>query len=169
MIIYCFAFHVWRIDKHPSKLVAYDCLIQLFTPFIRLNGSMDVGTEWLIDALDCRSDRLADADLLCSLCDEVIAALDLHVVGQAQWRQFPPPGGVTALFLLTESHLSLHTYPEKGVATLNLYCCRPRPAWDWDGRLRELLGAQRVSVRAAVRGAAEIAAGKTADCLEAGR
>jgi S-adenosylmethionine decarboxylase len=122
---------------------------------------MDVGTEWLIDAFDCRRDRLADVDFLHGVCDEIIAALDLHVVGQAQWRQFPPPGGVTALCLLTESHLSLHTYPEKGVATLNLYCCRARPAWDWEGRLRELLGARQVSVRMAVRGSMEIAAGQS--------
>ena len=67
------------------------------------------------------------------------------------------PGGITALCLLTESHLSLHTYPEKGVATINLYCCRPRPAWDWERRLRELLGARQVSVRLAVRGAMEVA------------
>ena len=122
---------------------------------------MDVGTEWLIDAFGCRPDRLADADFLRGVCDEIIAALDLHVVGQAQWRQFPPPGGVTALCLLTESHLSLHTYPEKGVATINLYCCRPRPAWDWEGRLRELLGARQVSVRLAVRGAMEVAVGQS--------
>ena len=113
---------------------------------------MDVGTEWLIDALGCRSDRLTDVDGLRGVCDQIVAALDLHVVGQAQWRQFPPPGGVTALYLLTESHLALHTYPEKGVATLNLYCCRSRPAWDWEQRLRELLGARQVSVRTAVRG-----------------
>ena len=117
---------------------------------------MDVGTEWLIDAFGCRSDRLTDVDFLRGVCGEIIAALDLHVVGQAQWRQFPPPGGVTALCLLTESHLALHTYPEKGVATMNLYCCRPRPAWDWERRLGELLGARQVSVRMVTRGEVEV-------------
>ena len=67
----------------------------------------------------------------------------------------------------------MHTYPEKGVATINLYCCRPRPAWDWNGRLRELLGAQQVSVRMAVRGAREIAddltGGLAGEHAEAGR
>jgi S-adenosylmethionine decarboxylase len=115
---------------------------------------MDVGTEWLIDACGCRGDRLADVNVLRQVCDEIIAQIDLHVVGQPQWRQFPPPGGVTALFLLTESHLALHTYPEKGVATFNLYCCRPRPDWDWQGRLRELLGAAEVAVRVIERGTA---------------
>jgi S-adenosylmethionine decarboxylase len=130
---------------------------------------MDVGTEWLIDALDCRSDRLADVDFLRGVCDEIIGALDLHVVGQAQWRPFPPPGGVTALYLLTESHLALHTFPEKGVATFNLYCCRPRPEWDWDQRLRELLGAQQVMVRVAVRGVRQIANDPGDERMEAGR
>ena len=130
---------------------------------------MDVGTEWLIDAFGCRCDRLADIDFLRGFCDVIIAALDLHVVGQAHWRQFPPPGGITALCLLTESHLSLHTYPEKGVATLNLYCCHPRPAWDWEGRLRELLGARQVLVRVAVRGDRELADGKPAQDGEAGQ
>jgi len=62
---------------------------------------------------------------------------------------------VTGLALLTESHLACHTYPEFGVATFNLYCCRERPAWDWEARLSELLGASRVSVRRLTREAAE--------------
>ena len=130
---------------------------------------MDVGTEWLIDAFGCRSDRLADVDFLRGVCDGIVAALDLHVVGQAQWRQFPPPGGITAIYLLTESHLSLHTYPEKGIATINLYCCHPRPAWDWGGRLGKLLGAQQVSVRVAVRGASDFTDAKAAEGKDAGR
>ena len=129
---------------------------------------MDVGMEWLIDAFGCRPDRLADSDFLHRFCDAMISALELHVVGVAQWHEFPPPGGFTALYLLTESHLSLHTYPEKSLATINLYCCRPRPAWDWEGRLGELLGARRVSVRVAVRGNEELAAGKAAHRVEAG-
>ena len=31
--------------------------------------------------------------------------------------------------LLSESHLSGHTFPETGFAAINLYCCRPREAW----------------------------------------
>lgn len=117
---------------------------------------MDVGTEWLIDATGCRADRLADADCLRRLCQEIIASLDLHVLGDAMCHKFPSPGGVTMLWLLTESHLSLHTYPEGGIATFNLYCCRPRERWDWEDRLAALLGAKRVSVRTLSRGGAPV-------------
>ena len=113
---------------------------------------MNVGTEWLIDAEGCDPDTLRDEPALRRLCAAIVADLDLRVVGEPAWHQFPWPGGVTGLFLLTESHLACHTYPEFGVATFNLYCCRARPAWPWQGRLREALGATTVTVRALPRG-----------------
>jgi S-adenosylmethionine decarboxylase len=115
---------------------------------------MDVGVEWLIDAIGCHSDLLVDADVLQGLCQEIIDGLGLHVVGEGRWHRFPPPGGMTAMYLLRESHLSLHTYPEFGIATFNLYCCRPRRRWDWEARLATLLGASRTLVREIVRGSA---------------
>ena len=116
---------------------------------------MQVGTEYLIDAAGCPPQALRDADLLRALCERILANLDLRVVGEGVWHQFPGPGGLTGLYLLTESHLACHTYPEHGVATFNLYCCRDRPRWPWEPRLRELLGAQRVRVRLCPRAGEE--------------
>lgn len=113
---------------------------------------MNVGTEWLVDAEGCLADLLRDIETLRGLCEEVIADLGLRVVGDPMWHQFPHPGGVTGLYLLTESHLACHTFPETGLATFNLYCCRPRPPFAWEERLRALLGAGRVTVRTAARG-----------------
>lgn len=114
---------------------------------------MNVGTEWLVDAEGCSAERLRDIEAVRNVCEAVIADLGLRVVGEPMWHQFPQPGGVTGLYLLTESHLACHTFPETGLATFNLYCCRPRPAFAWDERLSALLGASRVTVRTAARGA----------------
>jgi len=110
-----------------------------------------VGTEWLIDATGCDAAVLCDLERVRAVFDRVVSDLNLHVVGVAQWHQFPPPGGITGLALLSESHLACHTYPELGVATINLYCCRARPAWEWDARLREMLGATEVIIRVVER------------------
>ena len=59
---------------------------------------------------------------------------------------------MTGLYLLAESHLACHTYPEHGLATFNLYCCRPRPDWPWAARLGDALGASDVRVRVIERG-----------------
>src|SRR5205809_1399609 len=113
---------------------------------------MNVGTEWLVDAEDCSADLLRDLDTVRGLCEEVIAELGLRVVGVPMWHQFPSPGGVTGLYLLTESHLACHTYPEHALATFNLYCCRPCPRWPWEDRLGEMLGSTQVIVRSLPRG-----------------
>lgn len=39
-----------------------------------------------------------------------------------QSKQFEPQGA-TVLVLLSESHISIHTYPEKGFAALDCYTC----------------------------------------------
>lgn len=108
---------------------------------------MIVGKEWIVDAAGCREDYLRDLERLRAVFGRIIAELELQVVGEPLWHQFPFPGGVTGLALLTESHLTCHTYPEFQVATFNLYCCRTRPDWPWADRLREMLCAADVSIR----------------------
>ncbi|HSE26362.1 MAG TPA: S-adenosylmethionine decarboxylase, partial [Pyrinomonadaceae bacterium] len=71
----------------------------------------------------------------------------LHVIGEIAWHQFTSTGGISGLALLSESHLSCHTYPEFGAATFNLYCCRERASWSWEASLKEMLGAKQVTVR----------------------
>jgi S-adenosylmethionine decarboxylase len=106
---------------------------------------MIVGTEWLIEATGCDSSALRDEATLRSVMDAVIADLGLISIG-AVWHKFEGEGGVTGMVALTESHLACHTYPEYEIATFNLYCCRTRPEWDWEGELRSRLGAADVRV-----------------------
>ena len=108
---------------------------------------MTLGTEWLIDASGCDADALADIERLRAVFSRVINDLNLNVVGKIAWATFPHPGGVSGLALLSESHLTCHTYPEFRAATFNLYCCRNRAAWPWEKMLAEMLGATEVRVR----------------------
>ena len=108
---------------------------------------MNIGTEWLIEAAGCDENSLRDPGRLQELFTRVIEELRLHPLQDASWHVFPAPGGVTGFVMLTESHLACHTYPEHGVAAINLYCCRARPEWPWRERLAELLGATDVRVR----------------------
>jgi S-adenosylmethionine decarboxylase len=72
---------------------------------------------------------------------------DLHACGDGRWHQFPDSGGITGMTVLTESHLACHSFPEYGTLCLNLFCCRPRPEWDFAQLLRSIVGAQTVNVR----------------------
>jgi S-adenosylmethionine decarboxylase len=108
---------------------------------------MTLGTEWLIDASGCDPAALADVNRLRAIFTRVINDLELHVLGEIAWHEFPSPGGVSGLALLSESHLACHTYPEFRAATFNLYCCRDRTTWPWETMLKEMLGASEVNIR----------------------
>lgn len=111
---------------------------------------MQGGLEWIVDGFGCAPDRLRDRTAVVALLDRIVVVAELRVVSTAV-HAFPGPGGITAMYLLAESHLTIHTFPETGVATLNLYCCKPRPTPAWRELLGEL-GAREVTVREQVRG-----------------
>lgn len=113
---------------------------------------MTTGQEWLVEIGGCSAERLRDARALAALFDTLVHGLELTVIGSPQWHVFPEPGGITGLALLSESHLSIHTFPEHGYAALNVYSCRVRPVPDFQRLLAESLGAATVSVREVKRG-----------------
>ncbi len=113
---------------------------------------MIVGTEWLIEAFDCEASKLREVETLREVVTRVITDLNLKTLGEGFWHQFEGENGVTGLVALTESHLACHTYPEYKTATFNLYCCRTRPAWNWAGNLKEMLGANEVKITKIERG-----------------
>jgi S-adenosylmethionine decarboxylase len=117
--------------------------------------NLETGVEWLVDAHGCAPAALRSRETLAGIFDRIVAELGLRPAGEAIWHVFPGEGGVTGVLLLTESHLTCHTFPEHGYAGFNLYCCRPRPEWPWPERLREALSATRVSVRSFGRGGAD--------------
>lgn len=53
--------------------------------------------------------------------NEMVRELDLHIVTQAG-HQFPPVGYSYA-YVLSESHLTIHTYPEHQSCYIDIFCC----------------------------------------------
>lgn len=113
---------------------------------------MIVGTEWLIEAFECEAETLRDGAVLQKVFSQIIADLGLKTIGEPLWHKFGGAGGVTGLVMLTESHLACHTYPENGIATFNLYCCRTRPEWNWKANLTKMLGSGKVKITKIERG-----------------
>lgn len=116
------------------------------------------GVEWVVDARGCDSARLGDRRSLEQLVGAIVADLSLNVVGAPVWHVFPGAGGITALCLLSESHLAVHTFPEHASLCLNVFCCRPRGDWEPEELLRRHVGASDVDVTRVQRNYAEVPA-----------
>ncbi len=85
------------------------------------------------------------------LFQAIISEMKLKPVGRSLWYQFPDTGGITGFWLLQESHLAIHTFPEFQSACLNVFCCSERRPIDWESAVSELLGAEEIRVREYLR------------------
>jgi S-adenosylmethionine decarboxylase proenzyme len=65
---------------------------------------------------------LTDPEALRQLCCAAIDASGLQPVGEL-FHAFDAPGGVTGVVLLAESHVAVHTWPELGRVTLDVFVC----------------------------------------------
>lgn len=61
------------------------------------------------------------ADALRRCCLDAVGAAGLTIVGE-RFHQFDPQG-VTGAVILAESHLAIHTWPEMGSVTIDVYVC----------------------------------------------
>jgi S-adenosylmethionine decarboxylase proenzyme len=60
---------------------------------------------------------------LIDIFDDICKTYDFNVLNRF-FYQFKPQG-ITIIYALSESHLSIHTYPEKNEVAIDLYTCRP--------------------------------------------
>ncbi|MCZ8519113.1 MULTISPECIES: adenosylmethionine decarboxylase [Paenibacillus] len=79
------------------------------------------GRHVAVDTWGVDFDLLNNAEWLQAQMVEAAEVCGATVLS-VQSKQFEPQGA-TVLVLLSESHLSIHTYPERGFAALDCYTC----------------------------------------------
>ena len=88
-------------------------------------------TQLLVDLYGCEAD-LDDEGFLLDTLEKASDAVGSTVL-QRITQRFSPVG-VTAILILAETHISVHTWPEHGYAAVDIFVCGegkdPEVAWD---------------------------------------
>jgi S-adenosylmethionine decarboxylase len=80
-----------------------------------------VGKHCLLDLYGCSSEKLNDDVFLAKAITEAVEKAGATLLNLTAHRF--EPQGITALALLAESHLSIHTWPETGYAAVDVFTC----------------------------------------------
>ena len=80
-----------------------------------------VGTHCILELYGCPATVLNDAQKIQQALREASRVAKSTLLGEIH-HAFNPHG-VTALALLAESHISLHTWPETGYAAVDVFTC----------------------------------------------
>ncbi len=86
-----------------------------------------LGRHYVADLWHCTNlSLMQDAVGLDQKCLALLKAVGLTAVS-SHWHAFPGElSGVTGVVLLAESHLAIHTWPESGQVTLDIFVCNYR-------------------------------------------
>lgn len=117
--------------------------------FITRNGVTFAGTHLILDFWGAK--RLDDLKLMEQAMRDAVkcaGATLLHI----HLHHFTPNGGISGVAVLAESHISVHTWPEKGFAAFDIFMCGDAEPEKAIPILREAFSPDSVNVGEHLRG-----------------
>jgi S-adenosylmethionine decarboxylase len=117
---------------------------------VRGKSVSTTGQHWLVEMYQVP--KLDDVVRIRRALKRAVADAGVQLI-RLQLHHFGPRRGVTGVALLAESHISIHTWPERRYAALDIFMCgrssNPQKALD---ALRAALTPGRIRVRRFERG-----------------
>lgn len=117
--------------------------------FVVEDGKTFAGRHLIVDLWGCQQlDNLSFIEQTLRDAAIIAGATLLHI----HLHHFTPNGGVSGVAVLAESHISIHTWPERGYAALDIFMCgntQPEKAVEL---LKQRFQPQRTEINTLLRG-----------------
>ncbi len=88
--------------------------------FVERDGMKFAGTHLLVDLWDATN--LSDPDLIDQTLRDAAVTAGATIL-HSHFHHFSPNGGVSGVVVLAESHISIHTWPERHFAAVDIFMC----------------------------------------------
>jgi S-adenosylmethionine decarboxylase len=117
--------------------------------FVVRNGVRCAGAHILVDLYQAsRLDDIDHIEATLRACVDAAGATLLHL----HLHHFEPNGGVSGVAVLAESHISVHSWPERGYAAFDIFMCGKANPDACVPVLRKAFGPKKIAVSELLRG-----------------
>jgi S-adenosylmethionine decarboxylase len=86
------------------------------------------GPHMMLDCFGCPREKLSDLDLIYGTLDSLPAKIGMTKIMQPHVFKYsgkvPEDWGVSGVVLIAESHISVHTFPDKEHAFIDIFSCK---------------------------------------------
>ncbi|MFH1095551.1 MAG: adenosylmethionine decarboxylase [Candidatus Micrarchaeota archaeon] len=86
------------------------------------------GPHLTMDLYGCNKKKLKDVGFVYNFLDEMPGLVGMTKIMPPYTFQYngvkPEDWGVSGIVLIAESHISIHTFPEKGFASVDIFSCK---------------------------------------------
>lgn len=117
--------------------------------FVERNGVRFAGIHLLLEFWGATG--LTDQEHISQALHKAAEAAGASVLKSFS-HEFSPYGGVTAVVVLAESHISIHTWPERGYAAIDIFMCGDARPYDAISPLRMAFRPDKFEVAEHLRG-----------------
>ncbi len=109
------------VSELPSEnQSSSDCIEVQKDYFVEKNGVKFAGTHLLVDLWG--ASNLCDPELIDRALRDAAEAAGATIL-HGHFHHFSPNGGVSGVLVLAESHISIHTWPERDFAAIDIFMC----------------------------------------------
>jgi S-adenosylmethionine decarboxylase len=86
------------------------------------------GSHLMIDGHHAEKSKLEDKDFIHSVLEKLPLEMDMHKVMPVHVMDVvgshPEDSGITGVVIVAESHIAIHTFPEKRFVSLDVFSCK---------------------------------------------
>lgn len=109
------------VSEFPSDAQTFETSVsEAKDYFVQKDGVKFAGTHLIIDLWEATN--LADPEHIDAVLREAALATGATIL-HGHFHHFGPNSGVSGVLVLAESHVSIHTWPERDFAALDIFVC----------------------------------------------
>ena len=87
------------------------------------------GPHLTLDLSECNPRKLSDLSYIYNLLDELPDVIGMHKITVPYTfiyrpREEPGEWGISGFVIIAESHISIHTFPDRGHAFVDIFSCK---------------------------------------------
>ena len=117
------------------------------------------GPHLMLDLYGCKKEKLVDAKFVLEFLDELPKILGMKKVSGPHLLEYPSnpdtwdKGGISAIVIIAESHISIHTFPHpNGYMNIDIFSCKEFDVELATQKISESFGAEKFEKQLLWRG-----------------
>lgn len=88
------------------------------------------GPHLMLDCYGCNENKLKDLDFVLKFLDDLPNLINMHKISEPHAVNYPgnpksfDRGGISAVVIIAESHISIHTFPSHKYMNVDIFSCK---------------------------------------------
>ncbi len=135
--------------------LAYN-IVDKAMPFFMKKFNPDYGPQLVVDLYKCDAKKLADKKFIKKLLSEFPAKIGMRKISKVFVFKYNPKNkeeqGLSAFVLIAESHITIHTYPLRQLAKIDIVSCKGFDQEKATAMLKKTFNAKEAEAKSLYRG-----------------